>query len=169
MTDLENQRNQATARKVADLLPEGWVHTPHPTHWAGIIDGPEGMRLLLGRNEIWGELPEDHGCYVPDEVHERRRIGVTLTREPKAIAREIIRRLLPGYTEAYREIAARAAEYRKLKEQSEALAEKARRLIPRDLIPKIETSGERVRVTLHLTDEQLDALSEGFARLEETA
>lgn len=167
---MENQRNQAIASAVANRLPEDWNHAPNPSHWAGIIDGPEGMRLILGRNEVRGQLPDLHGCHVPDEESKRCRIGVSLTREPKAIAREITRRLLPGHMEVYRDIAARANKHRTAKERAEALADKARRRIPRNLIPTIRTSsGCKVRVTVYLNETQIDAVTESLGSVQDEA
>lgn len=167
---MQSQRNQAIASAVADHLPEDWNHTPSPSHWAGIIDGPEGMRLVLGRDRVSGLLPELHGCHVQDEASKRCRIGVTLTREPQAIAREITRRLLPGYMEVYRDIAAQVNEHHTAKERAEALADKARRRIPQDLIPTIRTtSGGKVRVTVYLNEAQLDAVTESLGAVQEGA
>lgn len=114
------EKNDVTATELARLL------APHFPDWTLVVERldyvphvaylerPDGARLAMRvessgaekgrRAEIYGIFPCLPGTscqrYTPAQA-EARRIGVSVTRPPEAIAREIERRLLPVYLPAY--------------------------------------------------------------------
>ena len=102
-------------RGIAEHL-DGWSFREPDHDWEGwrvALDGPSGLALHLiwgSRNEpgtIQGVLPkypDGKDPYLTQEDRQRCRIGATLTRPPHVLARDIERRLLPGYREVFQSV-----------------------------------------------------------------
>jgi len=105
MSYTETEITRQTAGMVATALGDGWtVDTSEnfAEHRDAYMDGPDGARLALGpiwnkpdRLEIRGVYPAGARSVYPAPA--RSVITVDRHRAPDAIAREITRRLLPGY------------------------------------------------------------------------
>ncbi len=91
-----------TAALVADQLEGFTVDTSeeYDGHRGVYLDGPNGARLFLALDWRNSDRLEVSGIYPRGtQLHnvERHEIGVRRDRGPAVIAREITRRLLPGY------------------------------------------------------------------------
>lgn len=95
-----------TADAVAAHLEGYKVDTDWESGWNVPLDGPDQARIFLsldkGRVEVGGAYPQ--GYYQALGSQERHEITVALTRGPEVIAREIERRLLPGYLTTLAEV-----------------------------------------------------------------
>lgn len=114
---LDTERRRAfldTARAIASHL-EGWSLRPPKEDWGGAVltlEGPEGKSLQL----IWfsgqkscvegvvPDLPCGTRAHVRSEERKNLTIGVSFKRPPADLARDIERRLLPGYSEVFERI-----------------------------------------------------------------
>lgn len=96
----------ATAESVAEALEGFSVDTSWDNSWNVPLNGPNGARIFLsldrGRVEVGGAYPD--GYYQALGSQERHEITVALSRGPVTIAREIVRRLLPGYLATLAEV-----------------------------------------------------------------
>ena len=113
-----DRRRQAllnAARGIASHL-DGWsLHEPSE-EWGGcmlVLEGPSAQTLQViwcngrERGEVRGvfpKLPGGRDVYVRHEDEKRCRIGVSLTRPPEALARDIQRRLLPAYSQVFERV-----------------------------------------------------------------
>jgi len=110
-----DRRRQAlfnAARGIASHL-DGWTLRAPSEDWGGcmlVLEGPsaQGLQVIWcngrKRGEIRGvfpKLPCGTRVYVRHEDEKRCRIGVSLTRPPEALARDIQRRLLPAYDDVF--------------------------------------------------------------------
>lgn len=106
------QALEAAARGIASHL-DGWSYeepTDERTARIAYLHGPSGQKLVIiwphgdKRAEIRGELPktaQGRRPFVSEEDLKRCVIGCNLRRSPKALARDIARRLLPAYGEVF--------------------------------------------------------------------
>jgi hypothetical protein len=112
MTDVHENREitRQLAVSVATALGEGWVVDTNAEYdgWRVVyIDGPDGLRLAVGLDWRNTDRMDVSGVYPPNpdrsasEGHrlKHHKIGMSRFREPDVIAKEIRRRLLPGFTE----------------------------------------------------------------------
>lgn len=109
ITHNEREIIRQTAGFVATELGEDWkVNTDerYADHMGVYLDGPSQQQLWLGfdwrnpdRIKVRGHYPQPPGTTLPygTKSHE---IGLSRDRGPEAIAKEIRRRLLPGYIES---------------------------------------------------------------------
>ncbi|WP_353707278.1 hypothetical protein ABRQ22_14850 [Cellulosimicrobium sp. ES-005] len=113
-THEEREILRQTVGHVVTALGEGWSVDADPQweEYRGVyVDGPDGARLWLtlawnnaDRLEVQGLYPkpeEPHARGWSKRYDEERKDSITVRRDrdPAAIAREITRRLLPGYLE----------------------------------------------------------------------
>jgi hypothetical protein len=112
-------------RQVAQYI-DGWEYVQkldrdgRPSYAARLAndDGAEIIvRLSRGRLRAYGVHPKDH---YPNE-EDRITITMSPKREPKSLAGDFLRRLIPGYLENLQETRARAAEYAEHERKIEAL------------------------------------------------
>lgn len=104
----------AIAQAIADELGEGW--TPEPANYAhaGFVRGPSGMSLYVqgpghagtGRVGIHADAPRHPNV----SFQPMPRVTVSATRDHGAIAKDVARRLMPKYSEAFTTASARIAE-----------------------------------------------------------
>jgi hypothetical protein len=108
---MENLDFATFAQQIACNL-EGWTweesKNEHVDDWQ-LLAGPDGAKLHLrydkygGRVAIHGEYPRSGGTIYPWHDKDRPNdITVSAQREPRAIARDIVRRFLQEYLVAYR-------------------------------------------------------------------
>lgn len=76
-------------------------------HRGVYLDGPDGERLFVALDWRNADRVEISGTFPPNDVYglTRPEIGVSRDRGPAVIAREITRRLLPGYREQLAQVA----------------------------------------------------------------
>jgi hypothetical protein len=120
---------RSTAGFVATALGTGWsVDTESELSWGEKLRGPDGLSLLLDmsnldRLEISGYMPRDPNG---GKFHDTR-IGVSRSRGPEVIAREINKRLLPIYraqlAHARSVLAGREAAHARRKDRAHELAD----------------------------------------------
>lgn len=135
--DYNHRRKRAlvnAAQGIAAHL-DGWTFREPPEDWDGwtaVLEGPSGMALHLHwscRNEpdtiqgVFPSLPGGRDPYLTQEDKERCRIGATLTRPPKALARDIERRLLPGYSDVFERVSPQVEEAHESHQWAENLLE----------------------------------------------
>lgn len=161
MTHLDSLQLRQLAHQVARALPDEWTAAEDEN----AIKGPDGMELLISngtcsRGQVTGCLP-DHPFLSLSEKEEHSRqceIGVTLSRPPQKIAREILRRLLPHYVPIYRERAEQAERFERARQRRQALADRAAELFPSPHQVRAHTATE-VDVRLYLNAHQLEAVA----------
>ena len=161
---------EQTADAVAEHLGDGWATEPTGERWGPHLVGPDGVRLEL-TNPDYDRLERVHiaGIYPSGRNWRANRvvidaINVRLSRGPETIAKEINRRLLPGFLPALREAQAwYAAQERKaelVRATCEELAElvagqtdKGRGFTPRDDEGRVRfgVEGEHLSVEVHGT------------------
>jgi hypothetical protein len=122
------------AADVAQFLGEGWGVDPDFDANGRMLDHTDGRRLhiyttgwpgnLTRRVIISGSLPYRPGQYI--EPGSRTEITVAAERGAAVIAREITRRLMPGYIDALAKVRARNATEDAAWESQAALAAKVR-------------------------------------------
>lgn len=120
------------ARGIASRL-DGWSVREPPEDWGGcmlVLEGPSAQALQViwcngrERGEIRGvfpKLPGGRDVYVRHEDEKRCRIGVSLTRPPEALARDIQRRLLPAYEEVFETVSRQVEQAHASHEAAETL------------------------------------------------
>lgn len=87
---------RSTSGFLATALGPGWRVNPEFDHsWGAVLEGPDGLSLLLDMSQD-GKISIT-GCAPGGGTFEHTRIGVSMYRGPEAVARDITRRLLPGY------------------------------------------------------------------------
>ena len=113
----ETERRRAfliTARGIASHLG-GWSFVEPGEDWGGrlvTLEGPEGKRLEFiwvpgdkGRVEgVVPSYPNGNRAPVRSEEQKLLTIGVSFTRPPDKLARDIEKRLLPGYGKVFERI-----------------------------------------------------------------
>ena len=166
MPKLTESELAATTEAVAELLPDEWTYQPAPDRNWGQIAGPNGATLYLtnGLNRptgaVTGILP-DAPFYVTRREHTQCSIGVTLTRPPEAIAREINRRLLPEYLPLYERLRAAVDRHERRQQLQSSLARRLERTAPADPVMSMrveEHDPEHVRISARLTEAQVLAV-----------
>lgn len=101
MSDWDDAKrvSKKVAEGVAPLLGDGWTFKDDPSHWGGTVLGPDDADLFFRmdgkRLVVSGSYP--HGAYNKVYGYETHRITVSPDRPYEAIAKDIQRRLLPGY------------------------------------------------------------------------
>ncbi len=87
------------ASGIAAALGPEWSRREEDTEsdWRAYLDGPDDMHLFL--SNTWAGQGKLHisGVFPQNTYHENVKINVNLMRSPEAIAKDITRRLLPGY------------------------------------------------------------------------
>lgn len=112
------------AAEIAEYL-EGWTvpeRDDSKRYWGQLV-GPEGETIYVHTGSTWSKpgqvnlsatLPDGYGDVQRYDERRTDEINVSISRGAEVIAREITRRLLPGYLEAHADmrerIAKRAAE-----------------------------------------------------------
>jgi hypothetical protein len=112
MTEVHENREitRQLAVSVATALGEGWVvdtNAEYDGYRVVYIDGPDGLRLAVGLDWRNSDRMDVSGVYPPNpdrsasEGHrlKQHKIGMSRFRGPEVMAKEIRRRLLPGFTE----------------------------------------------------------------------
>jgi len=129
-----DQQLRQLARAVAAQLDGFCVQTNDEIGHAVWLAHPDGRRLFLRRPwnhhdrvEISGHYPHSDYYFQPGE---HLRITVAIARQPAAIAREITRRLLPGYVQVLAKVRAHLARQAADDTHRAQLAERLARLIP---------------------------------------
>jgi hypothetical protein len=125
-----------TAVEVAKALTaqtgDSYVAECHPEHWGADIVGPDGVRLFCADAERYGgkaERVEIMGSYPTGYLNKVGRaedfaIKVRRDRGVETIAKEIVRRLLPGYLPELARVVERIASHDKGKSDQQATAER---------------------------------------------
>ena len=121
---------QALARAVAAEL--GWTYCDRESDRrdSADIQGPDGMKLYLNngywdhsRITIIGSRPQqNNGSHFSVSWPDNLRITVAPTRPAKAVAKDIERRLLPQYREAFQKAAEDIAERQRQRTEAERIA-----------------------------------------------
>lgn len=107
MAGITQELAGSIARELGKLRGEDW--TAQDGYWSGqfMLTGPDGMRIYLraaaygnaSRLAVHGELPA-----AMHRVTGNPHITVATARGPAVIAKEINRRLIPGYAECLRAV-----------------------------------------------------------------
>lgn len=120
------------ARGIASRL-DGWSLREPSEDWGGcmlVLEGPSAQALQViwcnghKRGQIRGvfpKLPGGQQIYVRYEDEKRCRVGVSLTRPPEALARDIQRRLLPAYEEVFERVSRQVEKAHASHESAESL------------------------------------------------
>ena len=120
------------ARGIASRL-DGWSLREPSEDWGGcmlVLAGPSAQTLELiwcnGRERaevrgVFPKLPGGRDAYVRHEDEKRSRIGVSLTRPPEALARDIQRRLLPAYRQVFERVSRQVQQAHASHEDAESL------------------------------------------------
>lgn len=158
---LDRDQLRDLVRQVAAYLPSNWTPGDHNN-----LEGPHGMELLISngrhnqRGEILGVLPEvPYLGPLTDEEERKTRIGLTLTRPARTIAREIMNRLLPDYEPLFRERLEMRRTHEQYRKKRRALADRARELFGEPHKVHAFTAAQ-VDVTLCMNAEQLEAVAQ---------
>jgi hypothetical protein len=129
------------AADVAAGLGLGWVADPEVTDWQAWVCGPDGQRLLLSppdnrecpqRVQVQTCFPWSSGSY--HRSVESRHITCALARGAEDVARDIARRLLPGYLEELAEDRRRAERVEADENRRQVMLLRYERLVPRSQI-----------------------------------
>lgn len=129
----------AIARELTTNLDDTWtagMPKNGSTHYREIT-GPKGMSLSVhgpgwgsqrDRLYVSGTLPERQGSSI---AHDQTRPKATYRadREPASIARDVRRRLMPGYREAFEIVYRRAEAHDQYESAAEANAKKLRAIM----------------------------------------
>lgn len=160
MTHLDSDQLRQLAHQVARSLPDEWTAAEDKN----AIQGPDGMELLISNGRyspglIIGCLPNVTCRSIEDEEHSQRcQIGVTLSRPPHQIAKEILRRLLPHYVPIYRERQELDQAFERARVRRQELADRATELFPHPHQVRAHSATE-VDVRLYLNAHQLEAVA----------
>jgi hypothetical protein len=126
---------RALARGVAEHLDGFRLVTDDELGHAAWLEHADGRRLFLrrqgtqgGRVEIRGAFPDSDCPFEPGE--RPRPITVAAGRSPAAVASEISRRLLPGYTQVLARVQARIARQAADHQSRVRVAERLAAIIP---------------------------------------
>jgi hypothetical protein len=129
-----DQQLREFARAVATQLDGFEFQTNDEIGHAVWLGHPDGRRLFVRR--LWNDHDriEVSGHYPHSDYYfqsgEHRRITVAIAREPAAIAKEITRRLLPGYVQVLAKVQAHLAKQAAGDTRRAELAARLARLIP---------------------------------------
>jgi hypothetical protein len=131
---MHNEEFRKIARAVAAELGDAWS-LGDEIGWGFQMNGPGGQRLHIasekgGRAEIHGVYPSPTAYYFDGEQH--RSIGVSLSRGPEAIAREIRRRVMPDYVATLAKVKAADERHREAYEARQEYAGKVYRVIGKE-------------------------------------
>lgn len=141
---------------IAGELGSGWAIKGGEAHWSQQITGPDRQELwistgyqALDRLQIAGDYPTDMYGRIP-HVRDSPRITLAANRSPKALARDIQRRLLPGYQLTLKQVLERQADQMRRFDLREQVAQ---RLIaaagPDANLGSRDANHERHHVSLH--------------------
>ena len=135
---MADQITRQLAGLVAAELGEGWTvdTSEHLAEHRGVyLDGPDRARLFLSpdwrnadRLEVTGHYPDGASKVYPTPA--RHTIGVGRMRGPAVIAREVSRRLLPGYRDTLAEVLRQLEARTTAADQRAAFLERCREALP---------------------------------------
>lgn len=116
-------------------------------HRGVYLDGPDGSRLFLALDWRNADRVEISGVYPRHQAYgvERYKIGVGRTRGPVVIAREITRRLLPGYLTELARVRADVDEHATMRDKRQTVATEFAALVG-GTVDKIEDSSTQSRI-----------------------
>lgn len=124
MVTTDSSTVKAKLHQIAAALPDGWAYQPATDSvWnsAGKFEGPDGMQVWLDSARHYRIEASGVMSRFRDVHFETVKIGFSLRRPVQVLARDIDRRLLKPYAEAYREAAERLAQHKADEQRREAI------------------------------------------------